>query len=78
MSLGLPIVANSGLGDTDLILKETQNGVVLNAFTDDAYAAAAEKLLNMRKEKLEIRAGAKRFFTLESGIEKYDSVYQYL
>ena len=77
MSLGLPIIANSGLGDTDLILKETQNGVILNSFTDDAYAVAAKELLNMKKRIGEIRSGAKQFFTLDLGIEKYDSIYQY-
>ncbi|MFT6166932.1 MAG: glycosyltransferase involved in cell wall biosynthesis [Vicingaceae bacterium] len=78
MSLGLPIVANSGLGDTDLILKETKSGVVLNQFTELEYQRLANEILNFNGDKEKIREAARQYFTLESGIEKYDSVYKNL
>mgnify|MGYP003649148708 CR=1 FL=1 len=78
MSLGLPIVANSGLGDTDLILKATKSGVVLNQFTDSEYKRLASEILNFNGDKDKIREAARQYFTLESGIEKYNSVYKNL
>ncbi|MBL4707830.1 MAG: glycosyltransferase [Flavobacteriales bacterium] len=78
MSLGLPILANTGLGDTDMILNETGSGLVINEFSTSEYQKQARNLLNFSKEKGEIRESAKQFFTLESGIEKYDSVYKNL
>ena len=78
MSLGLPIVANSGLGDTDMILKETKSGIVLHDFNEDSYNNAVIQLLEFKPEKAEVRAAAQRFFTLSSGIKKYHSVYQNL
>jgi len=78
MSLGLPIVANLGLGDTDMILKETQSGVVLTEFNSAEYERVVKELLDFKRNKEEIRAAAKHFFTLTSGIEKYHSVYKNL
>jgi len=76
--LGLPIVANSGLGDTDAILRETKSGVVLKHFTQSEYQRLAEEILQFEKGKEQTREAAKQYFTLESGIEKYDSIYKNL
>ena len=78
LSLGLPIVANSGLGDTDAILRETKSGVVLKHFTQSEYQRLAEEILQFEKGKEQTREAAKQYFTLESGIEKYDSIYKNL
>jgi glycosyltransferase involved in cell wall biosynthesis len=78
MSMGLPIVANSGLGDTDYILTETKSGIVLHDFSEKEYQQAAQKVLTMKKSKAEIRNQAQRFFKLSSGIENYHSMYQNL
>lgn len=78
MSLGLPIVANSGLGDTDMILNKTKCGIVVNEFGSQYYAEAAKKLLTFNKSKEEVRAEALQLFTTEMGIERYDSIYQNL
>ena len=75
MSLGLPIVANSGLGDTDMILKETKSGVVLTEFNNSEYDRMVKELFDLKKNKEEIRSSAKRFFTLESGVERYNKTY---
>jgi glycosyltransferase involved in cell wall biosynthesis len=78
LSLGLPIVANSGLGDTDIILEKTESGIILKEFNDEEYDRMIKELFKIKKNKSEIRKSAKQFFTLESGIEKYDAVYKKL
>ena len=78
LSLGLPIAANSGLGDTDIILEKTESGIILKEFNDEEYDRMIKELFKIKKNKSEIRKSAKQFFTLESGIEKYDAVYKKL
>jgi glycosyltransferase involved in cell wall biosynthesis len=78
LSLGLPIVANSGLGDTDIILEKTESGIILKEFNDEEYERMIKELFKFKKNKSEIRKSAKQFFTLESGIEKYHAVYKKL
>lgn len=78
MSLGLPIVANSGLGDTDIILSNTKSGIVVNNYESNSLKSAAKELVQFNKTKEEIRAAALTYFTLDSGIQKYHSLYQKL
>ena len=78
LSLGLPIVANSGLGDTDTILDKTESGIILKEFNNEEYERMVVKLFDFKKDKKDVRAAAKQFFTLESGIDKYHLVYENL
>ncbi len=78
MSLGLPIIANSGLGDTDIILNKTKSGLVLNEFTDSEYQKIAQEIIQFKSDKVEIREAATRYFTLDLGINKYHSEYKNL
>jgi glycosyltransferase involved in cell wall biosynthesis len=78
MSLGLPIVANTGLGDTDAILKRTESGVVIQDFTEKEYNNAITELLAFNKPKNEIREAAIANFSLSGGIEKYAQLYNSL
>ena len=78
MSLGLPIVANTGLGDTDVVLNSTESGIVVDNYEKNTLQNAADQLLNFNKPKSELRAAAEKYFTLEGGIEKYHHLYQLL
>lgn len=78
MSLGLPIVSNSGLGDTDKILEATNTGIVVKEFNKAAYEVAAKKLLQFNRSKNEIREVAVQYFSLDAAIEKYREVYAQL
>lgn len=78
MSLGLPIVANTGLGDTDLILNSSNCGVIVKEFNAKYYREAAQELIDFELNKTEVRQEALARFTTEMGIERYDSVYKNL
>lgn len=76
MAMGIPVICNSGIGDVDTIIKETQSGILLNRLNENEYANAIQqldKLLLM--SKLKIREGALRFFSLEEGIRRYQNIY---
>ncbi len=79
MSMGIPIICNSNIGDTDLIVRESNAGFILNELNDSAFDYAIEQLQKLKElSPTEIRKGAEKFYSLEKGIEAYDSVYKKL
>ncbi|MCQ2608046.1 MAG: glycosyltransferase [Bacteroidales bacterium] len=77
LSLGIPLVCNGGVGDVDTIMKDCDQGYVVNSFTENEYAAVAEKILldlNPNREKL--RSVAEKYYSLERGVELYEEVYR--
>ena len=77
MSLGLPLIANSGVGDIDSIVEKSKSGYIISAFNEENYFNAAEKidaLLNLNQDS--IRNSCKEIYSLNSAIEKYQKVYQ--
>lgn len=78
MSLGLPIICNVGVGDSDRILTKYHSGVLVPEFTDEAYLNA---ILTFEKTDFNIssiREGAIDYFDLQSGIESYKNIYTHL
>ncbi len=78
MSLGLPIVCNADLGDSDTILKSTKTGIVPNDYSIEALRQGAKDLLAFSVTPQEIENAAADYFSLEKAVEKYHSVYQNL
>ena len=78
MGMGLPIVANAGLGDTDRILKESDTGVLIEGYDEASLKLAADKLLSFNKNQKEVRQEAIKRFALDHAINKYAEVYQKL
>ena len=79
MGMGIPIICNSGVGDTDMIIKESAGGSIIENFSDSEYrkvCMAIPELLKSDKEK--IRSGAQKFYSLKMGVEKYFNVYKEL
>jgi glycosyltransferase involved in cell wall biosynthesis len=76
MFMGIPVVANAGVGDVEEILNETGAGVCVKDFSDAELRKAASKI--SFGDKADIRKAGMRYFTLESGVEKYLDVYRKL
>lgn len=76
MAMGIPIVCNTGVGDTDKIVLDYSSGVLVNSFTTEDYAIAIEKLNTTAFEEHQIIQGADAYFSLENGVEKYAEVYR--
>ena len=76
MAMGIPLVCNAGIGDTDKIVKKYDAGVVIEEFTSDAYRKEiiVEKMYNSK----DIIKGAVEYFSLEKGVNSYLSVYTQL
>ena len=74
MAMGIPLVCNSGVGDTDEIVLKYHSGQVIREFTDENYAAVISTPEQFDAEA--ISRGAKEYFALEEGVKRYLSVYK--
>jgi glycosyltransferase involved in cell wall biosynthesis len=76
MALGIPIICNAGVGDTDVIIKDANAGIVLEKLDSESYEAC--DLDPSQYDKAEIRAGAEKWYSLNNGVEKYYGIYETL
>ena len=79
LGMGIPIICNSDVGDTDEIVKKENLGIVLDGFSQSDYSLAAQKfdeLLQIPKGHL--RNKSIKYFSLVEGVKKYHEVYQSL
>lgn len=76
MGMGIPVVCNAGIGDTDMIVNKYKSGVVVPNLNTSGYEEAVNALLQTRYDSEKIREGCKDFFSLEKGVEQYSSIYQ--
>ena len=76
MAMGKPVICNSGVGDTDRVVKHYHSGILIDKFTDADYDMAIKSGIKETKFNNDtIREGAKDFFSLEQGIKRYEEVY---
>jgi glycosyltransferase involved in cell wall biosynthesis len=73
MAMGIPIVCNAGVGDTDHIVKTYRSGFVLEHLNDKAYATQLSVPHSF--DKLELINGANAYFSLKEGVRSYQAVY---
>ena len=78
MAMGIPIIANSGVGDVDGLMKKWNCGVLCEQFEAADYYQAAQQLQEIRFNADEIRVQAGDFYALSRGVSLYDDVYQTL
>lgn len=79
MGLGIPIISNYGIGDSDSILDEAKAGMMINSFTTNEY----DRLINqidvlLQLDKQHIVDASKKHFSLQTGVELYNQVYKKL
>jgi len=78
MSMGIPIVCNSNVGDTEWIVKKYQSGIVVGELNDTNYEKAVTELLERKFDPIRIIEGATEYFSLEVGVKEYLKVYRKL
>jgi glycosyltransferase involved in cell wall biosynthesis len=77
LSLGIPIVCNTGVGDVDSIMAECPQGFVLQEYTQSEYARVADGMLQASAPNREaLRAVAETYYSLEKGAAQYAEIYK--
>lgn len=77
LGMGLPVIANAGVGDVDIIIESTGTGVLVGGFDVLDYEAAVaqiDALMQLPKERM--REAAFQFYSLEMGVERYYGIYE--
>jgi glycosyltransferase involved in cell wall biosynthesis len=75
LAMGIPVVANSGVGDVDELIARTGGGVVLNELKLVGYAAAITELERLPASASEIRKRASQVLGLDLGVHRYSEIY---
>jgi len=81
LACGLPVVLNSGIGDSDEILSDSGVGAIVSRFDDAEYTRAWREieyaLVNLSDTKIRASQLAQKLFDLrEVGGERYARLYQ--
>lgn len=79
LAAGLPVITNSGVGDVDTIVTQTNCGILVKGFSVNDYEAALDRwqqdYTTYRNNALK---AAKKFFDLEDGVKRYETIYRLL
>jgi len=82
LACGLPIVANSGIGDTDEQINQDRTGVVIDGFDDGTLQASLSDLQALVKDELTAercrRSAKERFDLVGVGGTRYRRIYEKL
>ncbi|HET6225926.1 MAG TPA: glycosyltransferase [Bacteroidia bacterium] len=76
LALGIPIITNTGIGDSTEILEKSGTGLLISAFNPNNYNQIINQfslLLSIDKQKM--IDVSEKYFSLEKGVELYQSVY---
>ncbi len=79
LGCGLPVIANSGVGDVADIVNDNAVGVLAAGPSRDEMGAALDTLDQLvldPKLPARCRTAAKKVFSLESGVAAYDGIYR--
>ena len=78
MAMGIPVICND-IGDTGKIVRETDAGLVIDAFNRNEYEKICSALPGLAgKNKEMIRESARKYYDLEQGVRLYEQVYNKL
>jgi len=79
LAMGIPVIANAGVGDVDEIILDTQCGVLVNEFTNEAYDKAINEIENLKqRDKTVYTNASKKYYSLTEGVDRYWQIYQRL
>jgi glycosyltransferase involved in cell wall biosynthesis len=76
LALGVPVIANAGVGDIAEIIDETGAGAVVERYDRETLSTAILEAEAAAKDPQSVRAAAVRYFALETGVERYDAIYR--
>ena len=77
LGMGIPLICNSNVGDTNEILEKENVGLVTADFTEAGYQNIVDGLPEMVKiDKHHLRNVAIKHFSLKEGVKKYAEVYK--
>lgn len=82
LACGLPVIVNSGIGDTEDIVRDYRIGIVIDDFSADEYERSLHELLELISKKdilkKSCREVADKYLSLTMGSQMYKDIYNIL
>jgi glycosyltransferase involved in cell wall biosynthesis len=78
LAMGIPMVANSGVGDVERVIERTGGGTIIREFNDRCYADALNRMEALAYSPGAIRAHARKLFDLNKAVDTYSNLYSEL
>jgi glycosyltransferase involved in cell wall biosynthesis len=79
LSMGIPVICNSGVGDVEQIVTATNAGYIIHDFSEATFSRAVQAIPELiQKSPSNIRNEARNIYSLDRGIELYGKYYQTL
>ncbi len=77
MSMGVPIIANAGVGDINEIMNNDNYGIIITELNKENYKIHANEIDKLQKiDKNKLKEGASKYYSLKKGVEKYFEIYK--
>jgi glycosyltransferase involved in cell wall biosynthesis len=76
MAMGVPAICNSGVGDTDSVIRAWNSGLLVDQFTSTSYDQVINDFQKAHFDTHAMRNGAVAFFSLDEGVNRYKTVYE--
>lgn len=76
LAMGVPVVPNAGVSDVEQIIHSEQAGVAIDRFDPATYRTAVDALLELRRSGSQLQESSRKWFDLDSGIQRYDEIYR--
>lgn len=77
LSMGIPVICNSGVGDVKEIVEAADAGVVIDQFEEKDFQQAVAALpALLQKSPVRIREAAQKIYDLEQGVALYAASYK--
>lgn len=73
MAMGIPLICNAGVGDTDELVERYHSGLVLKDTTEESLASFSIDFPDFDREQT--MQGAREYFGLENGVASYFRIY---
>lgn len=79
LSMGIPVICNSGIGDVENIITTADAGYIVQGFSKGEFEMAIESVPQLlKKDPKTIRSNAEKIYSLDKGIDLYLKSYQLL
>ncbi len=76
LGMGIPVICNSGIGDVDSQIRNSNAGIVVDDFSTESFDQVINQLTTLIKsDRNIIRKIAIENYSLEGGIVKYEEIY---
>lgn len=79
MGMGIPIITNTGIGDSDKIIHESGSGLLIPEFNEKEYLRVINEIdVILKTNPDRIVKKAHHYFSLSKGIQLYNNIYNKL